>query len=121
MQKTTKKVIYHSQSDTTKAGRTIRALLGFLTAGRYSLIFSFKITMVKREYNERRMRERAIENLFMVLVFTPLIIGITMYMEKCNNPITIIDKTENDTIKVDSMSPHGLYRPFAPFVDAVQE
>lgn len=85
-----KRTIYHSESDTSKAGRTIRALLAFLTAGRYSVIFSFKITFVKREYNERRMRERALENLFIALVLTPVVIGITIGMNKCNpQPIYI--------------------------------
>lgn len=90
-----KKAIYHSESDTSKAGRTIRALLAFLTAGRYSVIFSFKITFVKREYNERRMRERALENLFIALVLTPVVIGITIGMNKCNPQPTYIEKRDS--------------------------
>lgn len=90
-----KKTVYHSESDTSKAGRTIRALLAFLTAGRYSVIFSFKITFVKREYNERRMRERAIENLFIALVLTPIVIGITLYMNRCTPPTTYIEKSDS--------------------------
>lgn len=90
-----KKAIYHSESDTSKTGRTIRALLAFLTAGRYSVIFSFKITFVKREYNERRMRERALENLFIALVLTPVVIGITIGMNKCNPQPTYIEKRDS--------------------------
>lgn len=90
-----KKTIYHSQSDATKAGRTIRALLAFMTAGRYSLIFSFKITLIKRNYNEHRMRQRVLENIFMCLVFAPIIIGLTMYMERCNTQPTIIEPCDS--------------------------
>ena len=78
-----KKTIVHIERDTTKAGRTINALLGLLTANRISFIFSFKLTIVKRNYQPENFKRRAKENLFIALVLFPIFLGFTVMLNKC--------------------------------------
>lgn len=110
-----KKVIYHSETDTTKAGRTIRALLAFLTANRYSLIFSLKLTLVKRNYEPNSFKRRAKENLYIFLVLFPLVMAITIMLQKCGNlphnvPDPFRDKTEITTDSIDDETRHEVSR-----------
>lgn len=94
----TKKTLFHIERDTTRAGRTINALLGLLTANRYALIFSLKLTLVKRNYQPERMRQRALENLYIALVLFPVTMGIVLGMRQCK-PIHPAEITPSDTIQ----------------------
>lgn len=107
-----KKVIYRTERDSTKAGRTINALLALLTANRYALIFTLRITLVKRNYQPEAMRKRAKENLLIFLILFPIVLGIVIGMEKCSKP----DITK--TILPDSIEIKSVGR-FAPSRDSL--
>lgn len=85
-----KRTIFKLERDQTKAGRTINALLGLLTANRYSLIFTLRITLVKRNYQPERMRQRAKENLLIFLILFPIALGITIGLDRCQSPTQLI-------------------------------
>lgn len=89
-----KRTIFKIERDQTKAGRTINALLGLLTANRFALIFTLRLTLVRRNYQPERMRQRAKENLLIFLILFPLAMGITIGMEKCQHPTPIVPPTE---------------------------
>lgn len=80
-----KRTIFKIERDQTKAGRTINALLALLTANRYALIFTFRLTLVKRAYQPENMRRRVKENLFIFLVLFPLALSLVVMNEKCSH------------------------------------
>lgn len=92
-----KRTLFKLEHDQTKAGRTINALLALLTANRYALIFTFRLTLVKRAYQPENMRKRIKESLFIFLVLFPLAMSIVVLNEKCshqpNDNITPTDTT----------------------------
>ena len=97
-----KRTIYHSNISETRKGRIINALLAFLTANRYSVIFTFKITIVKRDYQLEGMRKRAKENLFIAIILFPLAMAITMGLQKCQQPRFIQDRETETSAEKDS-------------------
>ena len=100
-----KKTIVHIERDTTKAGRTINALLGLLTANRYALIFTLKVTLVKRNYQPERMRQRALENLFIAVILFPLAMGVVLGLKKCGYDPPYFDILPSDSITNQSHTP----------------
>lgn len=100
LQQPMKRTIYHFNSTESHRGRAINALLGFLTANRYSLIFSLKCTIVKRNYNERRMRERVLDSLWISSIIAPIGIALMFTFEKCSNTPILPQTQEQDTINV---------------------
>ena len=99
-----KKTIYHSEIHETRKGRILNALLAFLTANRYAIIFSFKVTIVKRQYTEHSLRKRALEQLYMFLVLFPIILAIIIFMEGCPNVPNLGDEPkENQIQQTDSL------------------
>lgn len=101
---TMRKTIYHSEIHETRKGRILNALLAFLTNNRYSIIFTFKITLVKRYYREPRLLERARHQLYMFLVLFPFILAIIIFMEGCPNiPIHGDNSMEHETQPADSL------------------
>lgn len=97
-----KKTIYHSNVSETRKGRIINALLALCTANRYSVIFSFKITIVKRNYQLEGMRKRAKENIFIALVLFPFVMALMMAMEKCKSTPMLPSGQMNDSTAVDT-------------------
>ena len=83
----------------TRKGRIINALLAFLTANRYSIIFQLKITMVKRNYQESRLKERILDNLLISLVLFPFLMGNVFYMERCTPKLPHTTPSTLDTIR----------------------
>ena len=81
-----RKTIFKLERDQTKVGRTINALLAFLTANRYALIFTFRITLVKRAYQPESIRKRITENLLTFLILFPFVMGLILMHEKCTSP-----------------------------------
>ena len=81
-----KRTLFKIDHDQTKGGRTINALLALLTANRYALIFTFRLTLVKRSYQPEAMRRRAKENLLIFLVLFPLAMVVKMMCQKCQEP-----------------------------------
>lgn len=79
-----KKTLFHSSFHESRKGRIINALLAFMTANRYSVIFHFKITLVRRTYQEHRMKQRVLDNLYICLLFAPIIFGFMLYMRHCS-------------------------------------
>lgn len=109
-----KKTIYHFENNSTKAGRAINALLALLTANRYALIFTLKVTISKRNYQPEPFRRRAIENLFIFLCLFPIAMGLTVLMNKCNEypqPTPIIEEREEEEIPihVDAMGRDSIF------------
>lgn len=103
-QRTMRKTIYHSELHETRKGRILNALLAFLTKNRYSIIFSFKITIVKRDYQEHGLRERALNQLYMFLVLFPIILAIIIFMEGCPSyPILGDEQKEEHTQDSDTL------------------
>ena len=78
-----KRTIYRFDSNDTYRGRAINALLAFLTANRYSVIFQLKCTIVKRNYNPHRMRQRVLDSLVASAIILPIMIFLTMTMHQC--------------------------------------
>lgn len=97
-----KKAIYHSNISETRKGRIINALLALCTANRYSVIFSFKITIVKRNYQLEGMRKRAKENIFIALVLFPFVMGLMMALEKCGSVPILPTGNRGDSTAVDT-------------------
>lgn len=62
----------------------MQALLAFLTANRYSLIFTLKVTIVKRIYPNDPIRRRAMRDLYTVLIAAPIFITITLLVQECS-------------------------------------
>lgn len=93
-----KRTIYHFNSSDTYKGRAINALLAFLTANRYSVIFSLKCTIVKRNYNPNRMKQRVIDNIIIATIFIPLMAALTTIMNQCGHYQITPEKTDNDSI-----------------------
>ena len=93
-----KRTIYHSELDNSKGGRTMRALFAILTKNRYSLIMSWKITIVKRNYQERRMRQRVLNDLYIVLIFAPIIIPMCLYFDGCSNKNPMNIENDSDSV-----------------------
>ena len=99
-----KKTIYHSNFHETRRGRVLNALLAFLTKNRYSILFVFKITIVKRQYTEHSLRKRALEQLYMFLVLLPIVLAIIIFMEGCpRSPILGDEPKEREAQQVDSL------------------
>ena len=99
-----RKTIYHSELHETRKGRIMNALLAFLTNNRYSIIFTFKITLVKRNYREPRLLERARHQLYMFLILFPFILAIIIFMEGCPNPMILgAEPKEYETQPADSL------------------
>ena len=95
-----KRTLFKIERDQTRVGRTINALLALLTANRYALIFTFRITLVKRAYQEESFRKRAKENLLIFIILFPLAMAITMSLDKCSHPTSIVP------IQADSLERH---------------
>lgn len=93
-----KKTIYHSNVSETRKGRIINALLALCTANRYSVIFTFKITIVKRNYQLEGMRKRAKENIFIALVLFPFVMALMMAMEKCKSTTLPSEQPKDSTV-----------------------
>ena len=95
-----RKTIFKIERDQTKVGRTINALLAFLTANRYALIFTFRLTLVKRAYQPEPLRKRVTDNLLTFLILFPFIMGIVLMHEKCTapdpTPLTPTDSTRTE-------------------------
>ena len=112
-----KKAIYHSEFHNTRKGRVFNALLSFLTLGRFSLIFTFKITIVKREFQGWRARQRFKEHLYIFLVLFPLSLAVTLGLQQCKDKRYHLYDKETDSIQSQrdtlSVSPHSL-RSFVP-------
>lgn len=103
-QRKMRKTIYHSEIHETRKGRILNALLAFLTNNRYSIIFTFKITLVKRNYREPRLLERAKHQLYMFLILFPIILAIIIFMEGCPNPMILgAEPKEYETQPADSL------------------
>lgn len=103
-QRKMRKTIYHSELHETRKGRILNALLAFITKNRYSIIFSFKITIVKRNYQEHGLRERALNQLYMFLILFPIILAIIIFMEGCPNPMILgAEPKEYETQPADSL------------------
>lgn len=99
-----KKTIYHSDFHETRRGRVLNALLAFLTNNRYSIIFTFKLTIVKRNYQEHSLRRRALNQLYMFLVLFPIILAIIIFMEGCpSSPILGNEPKEHHTLESDTL------------------
>lgn len=97
-----RKVIYRSELDNTKGGRAFRALLSFLTANRYSLIFNLKVVLVRRYYPNDPIKTRVMRELYMIIVALPFLIAYTVFMEKC------VDDKETEELEpepIDHVSP----------------
>ena len=95
-----KRTIYHSNISENNKGRIINALLAFLTANRYSVIFTFRITIVKRNYQEHRLKERILNDLYIFLVLFPIFLVLSLIMQKCGTTPVIIDEEKKDSTEV---------------------
>lgn len=81
-----RKTIFKIERDQTKAGRTINALLALLTANRYALIFTFRLTLVRRAYQPESLARRTKENLLIFIVLFPLMASLLLISERCSSP-----------------------------------
>lgn len=93
-----KRTIYHFNSSDTYRGRAINALLAFLTANRYSVIFSLKCTIVRRNYNPHRMKQRIIDNLVISTILLPFLLMLTMAMQECGSFPISTPEDEKDSV-----------------------
>lgn len=107
-----RKTIYHSETYSSRLGRSLTALVAFFTANRTTLIFSIKVTIIKRPYNERGFRERALNNIFIGLVGLPIIIGITAMLNGCPQlpPTSTPSGFRLDRDSVQQMTPDTIER-----------
>lgn len=99
-----KKTIFKVERDQTKAGRTINALLAFLTANRYALIFTFRLTLVKRAYQPKTLKQRIKENILIILILFPLTLSVIMMLNKCSQP-TKAAMIQTDSLEHDESIP----------------
>ena len=96
-----KTVLYHSSVHDSRKGRIINALLAFITANRYSVIFHFKITLVRRTYQEHRLRQRVLDNLYVCLIFAPVVFGFLMFTKHCTpHPTPYHHEASDSTMQI---------------------
>lgn len=93
--KNRRKVIYHSETETTKTGRAFKALLSFLTLNRYSIIFTLKITLVKRYYDRNPFERRGLRDLYTALVILPIVLGWCIIAEKCSSDTQTVEEIQS--------------------------
>lgn len=103
-----KKIVYRSEIDSTKAGRAFRALLALCTARKYSLIFSFKITLVRREYQPHRTKQRVLESFYIFLVLFPLMMGAMFGLQKCGFKTFVPVNVEKDSVCIAPVVPDSV-------------
>lgn len=93
-----KKVIYHTNVQETRKGRIINAFLALITANRYSVIFTFKISIVKRHIPKDPIIERAKRDLYTALVLAPFVLGIVFTSKSCDPTPSTPDINAADSI-----------------------
>lgn len=81
-----KKTFFHIDHDTTKAGRSINALLSLLTANRYALILTIKLTIVKRHFVNDPMKRSIWNRIYLAVVLAPITLTVALCFKHCSEP-----------------------------------
>ena len=75
--KNRRKVIYHSETETTKTGRAFKALLSFLTL------------------NRNPFERRGLRDLYTALVILPIVLGWCIIAERCSSDTQTVDEIKS--------------------------